>query len=163
MYERACLLSLSKTPDIQPCAGFLLHLRGGERRDSSRALSVFLSAEATLATLSVLRYCQGPGHAQFGARHRLCGIGSRNRTPAPVRDKNPPPWGRAFLPRGMTTRHLTFHRDETVHRPSPPSVPPNSAARPMHCVPRRTLRQFSAATTSPAPARLRRASTSGRH
>src|SRR5450756_1483737 len=160
MHEWACLLSLSGTPNTRSSTLFLLHHRDGARRDRPPLPPVFLFAEACPATPSAPRYRQGRFRARSATRYRLCGTGSRSGTTAPVRDRHAPPLGRASLPRGMTTRHLTSQRDETGHRPSPPATPPNWAARPMRCSRPPTLHQSSAAVTLPEQAQLAQVPTS---
>src|ERR1700677_685043 len=163
MREWACLQSLSGTPSIRSSPLFLLHHRDESQRDTLPMPPVFLFAEACRATPFVPRCHPGRFRARSATRHRLCGTWSRNGTTVPVRDKNALLVGRVFLPRGTTTRLLTFQRDETGHRPSPPATPPNWAARSMRCSPCPMLHQSSAVVTSPERAQLGQALTSIRY
>src|ERR1019366_5277321 len=162
MHEWVCLLSLSGTPNTRSSAWFLLRYRDGSKQDTLPMPPVFLFAEACPATPFVPQCRQGQFGARSATRRRLCGTWSRSRTTVPVRDTHALPCGRASLPRGMTTRHLTFRRDGTGHRPLPPATPQNWAPRPMLYSPRPTLHQSSAAATSPEPAQLALAPASNR-
>src|SRR6202167_4521363 len=149
MRERVCPPSLSGTPNIRSSSLFLLHRRDGSQRDTLPMPLVFPFAETVRGTLFVPRCHQGRFRARSATRHRLCGTWSRNGTTVPVRDKHALHVGRAFLPRGTTTRRPTSQRDETGHRPSPPAAPPNWPARSTRCSPCPMLHQSSAAATAP--------------
>src|ERR1700691_2134513 len=98
MREWACLQSLSGTPNIRSSALFLLHHRDGSPRDTLPVPPVFLFAEACPAKPFVPRCHRERFRERSATRHRLCDTERSSGTTLPVRDKNPIPLGRAFLP-----------------------------------------------------------------
>src|ERR1700722_17366705 len=115
---------------------------------------ISLFAEASVAMLSVHRYCQEQSHERSVTAHRPCGRANRSRTSALAPDKHALLSGRASSPQGRTTRILAFHRCETEHHLSPRAMPPNWVARSLRRWLRPRLHQFSAASTLPARVQL---------